>query len=289
MSGSPLVSILTPSFNQARWLPDNLRSVAGQSYPNIEHVVMDGGSTDASVDILEHAGERVVWRSGPDGGQSDAINKAFRASSGAIIGWLNSDDAYFSGDVVARVVGAFEANPHVGVVYGHAARVNAAGDLLYVLWTPPYPRKLLRMGYNPIRQPATFIRRAAVARDFFVDPSFDFMMDRELWLYLSGRTRFRHLDRILAVDRHHLQRKSFARLDLAESDREKLLERHGIPLTAPNRILHQGYGLTLRLAGLTRAREAARGSDVLPMKRSSTAQVAKRQLAYLQRWNPGAE
>ena len=68
------------------------------------------------------------------------------------------------------------------MVYGHAARVDAAGNLLYVLWTPPHGRKLLRMGYNPIRQPAAFIRRSAVERDVFVDPAFDFMMDRELWL-----------------------------------------------------------------------------------------------------------
>jgi glycosyltransferase involved in cell wall biosynthesis len=289
VSGTPLVSVLTPSFNHARWLPENLRSVAGQSYRNIQHVVMDGGSTDATVGILEQAGEGVVWQSRPDQGQSDAINRAFRASSGDIIGWLNSDDAYFSRDVVARAVEAFESDPGIGVVYGHAARVDASGDLLYVLWTPPNPRKLLRMGYNPIRQPATFVRRSVVQREFFVDPTFDFMMDRELWLYLAGRTRFHHVNRILAVDRHHLQRKSFARLDLAAADREKLLERHGIPVSAPNRFLRQGYGLALRLAGLTKVAEAARGSDVLPMKAASVAQVARRQLGYLQRWNPGLQ
>ena len=95
MSAGPLVSILTPSFNQAAWLGDNLRSVACQTYPDIEHVVMDGGSTDGSVDILRAAGDSIVWRSEPDRGQSDAINKAFSLSHGEIIGWINSDDAYF--------------------------------------------------------------------------------------------------------------------------------------------------------------------------------------------------
>jgi len=289
MSQNPLVSVLTPSYNHGRWLTDNLRSVAGQSYPKIEHVVMDGGSSDESVGILEAAGDAVVWQSRPDGGQSDAINQAFKRSSGDIIGWLNSDDAYFSRDVVARVVRTFESHPGVGVVYGHAARVDASGILLYVLWTPPYTRRLLRMGFNPIRQPATFIRRSAVERDFFVDPAFDFMMDRELWLYLSSRSRFHHLNQILAIDRHHLQRKSFARLDLATADRQLLFERHGIPVSAPNRILQQGYGLALRLAGLTKVPEAARGSDVLPIKGGSFVQVARRQLAYLQRWNPGLQ
>src|SRR5258707_986120 len=100
----PLVSVVTPSFNQGRWLIENLRSVAVQSYPLIEHVVMDGGSTDGSLAVLADASPSVVWESGPDNGQSDAINKAFRRSSGEIIGWLNSDDAYFSSDVVDKAV-----------------------------------------------------------------------------------------------------------------------------------------------------------------------------------------
>jgi glycosyltransferase involved in cell wall biosynthesis len=250
---------------------------------------MDGGSSDASVRLLEGAGDSVVWESRPDGGQSDAINQAFQRSSGEIIGWLNSDDAYFSREVVAEVVRIFESSPRVGVVYGHAARVDAAGELLYVLWTPPYTRRLLRMGYNPIRQPATFVRRSTVERDFFVDPAFDFMMDRELWLHLSRRTHFHHVNQILAIDRHHLQRKSFARLDLVAADRELLFQRHGIPVSAPNRIVRQAYGLALRLAGLTKVPEAARGSDVLSMKSVPVPQLAKRQLAYLQRWNPGFE
>jgi len=78
----PLVSILTPSFNQAAFLTDNLRSVARQTYPNVEHIVMDGGSTDGSVEILRDAGGSVKWRSEPDNGQSDAVNKAFRESRG---------------------------------------------------------------------------------------------------------------------------------------------------------------------------------------------------------------
>ena len=110
----PLVSVVTPSYNQGRWLADNLRSVAMQSYSAIEHVVMDGGSTDGSRDILASASPAVVWDSGPDGGQSDAINKAFSRSTGEIIGWLNSDDAYFSGDVVARAVEVFENIPRLG-------------------------------------------------------------------------------------------------------------------------------------------------------------------------------
>ena len=149
----------------------------------------------------------MIWESGPDQGQSDAINKAFARSTGEIIGWLNSDDAYFSSDVVRRVVGLFESDPEVGVVYGHAALVSGDGILLYVLWAPPFARMLPR-AYNAIYQPTVFVRRSAIRRDYFVDSALGYSMDRELWLYLSRRNRFQRLNQILALDRHHLQRKS---------------------------------------------------------------------------------
>lgn len=287
MGWTPLVSVLTPSYNHGRWLTDNLRSVAGQIYPHIEHVVMDGGSSDESVAILQAAGDAVVWQSQPDDGQSDAINRAFERSSGEIIGWLNSDDAYFTRDVVARVVDAFEAKPDVGVIYGHAARVDAEGNALYVLWVPSAAPRLLARGYNPVRQPAVFVRRSALGREMLVDPAFDYMMDRELWLHLSQRTRFSRLDRILAVDRHHAQRKSWARRDLRDADRQMIQERYAIPITAPRGLLRQGVALGLRLAGLLKVAEAARGGDAIPTPRVAPARVAARQIAHLQRLRPG--
>ena len=284
----PLVSVLTPSYNQARWLPDNLRSVATQSYPAIEHVVVDGGSTDGSVQILAAVPPSVVWESGSDEGQSDAINKAFSRSTGDIIGWLNSDDAYFSGDVVAKAVTVFENHPDVGVVYGHAALVNGSGTLLHVLWVPPFRRALLRW-YNFIYQPTVFVRRSALGRANLVDPAFDYMMDRELWLHLSARTRFYRLDQILAIDRHHLQRKSYTRLDLAVHDRELLLQRYQLPRGAPNRLLVRGVRVGFRLAGLTRVAEAARGSDGLALDVPSVSMIAFRQVAQLRRWMPSGD
>src|SRR5450759_2420073 len=139
-----LVSVLTPSYNQAAWLSDNLRSVARQSYPSIEHIVMDGGSTDGTLDILSTAGDSVRWRSEPDKGQSDAINKAFRESRGEIVGWINSDDAYFDRRVIADVVSCFVEHPDVDVVYGHCAQVTGNGALVQMLWAPPFDRRLLR-------------------------------------------------------------------------------------------------------------------------------------------------
>jgi glycosyltransferase involved in cell wall biosynthesis len=282
------VSILTPSYNQERWLADNLRSVAAQSYGAIEHVVMDGGSTDRSPEILASATPAVTWESAPDDGQSDAINKAFSRSKGEIIGWLNSDDAYFSRDAVARAVKVFAENPDVGVVYGHAALVNAEGTVLHVMWSPSFARTLLR-AYNFIWQPTVFIRRSAIGRENLVDPDFDYSMDLELLLYLAGRTRFKRVNSILAIDRHHLARKSLTRPDLAAHDRRLLDRKYRMSGLAANPILCRTVKIGARLAGLSKVREASRGGDALALKATSVRAVAARQVAQLRRWMPSGE
>ncbi|MBI3745852.1 MAG: glycosyltransferase [Chloroflexi bacterium] len=153
------MSILTPSFQQVRWLGDNLDSVARQTYPTLEHIVMDGGSTDGSRELLEsRPRDRLVWRSEADRGQSHAINKALAASHGAIIGWLNSDDAYFDPQAIEAAVAVFAARPDVDVVYGHAALVNAAGTVIQLIWAPPWSPRLLRI-HDFICQPSAFSYR----------------------------------------------------------------------------------------------------------------------------------
>lgn len=283
-----LVSVITPSYNQGRWLPDTLRSVATQSYSAIEHIVVDGGSTDESVRILAAAPPPVVWQSGPDNGVSDAVNKAFCRSTGDIIGWVNSDDGYFARDVVAEAVRVFENDPDVGLVYGHAALVNGKGTVLQVLWAPP-PLRALPRWYNFIYQPTVFVRRSALGRDHFVDPAFGYMLDRELWLHLSSRTHFHRLNRIVAIDRHHLQRLSLKRPDLAAQDRELLVQRYGLQLAAPNRLLVKGVKVGLRLAGLSKVAEAARGSDALALDVPSVRTIAVRQVAQFRRWMPSGD
>jgi glycosyltransferase involved in cell wall biosynthesis len=284
----PLVSILTPSYNQGRWLVDNLRSVAGQSYPVIEHVVMDGGSTDSSREILASASPAVVWESARDKGQSDAINKAFSRSTGEIIGWLNSDDAYFSREAVAGAVEVFENHPEVGLIYGHAVLVNAGGTPLQVIWAPPLARAMLR-AYDLICQPTVFIRRSAVGRTNLVDPALEYMMDWELWLHLARRTRFHRLNRIVALDRHHLQRKSYTRLDLAAHDMELISRRYRVPPLAANRVLLKTVTVALRFAGLSKIREASRGGDALVLDAASARSLAVRQVARLRRWMPSGD
>src|SRR5687768_13065408 len=111
VTGVPLVSVLTPSFNQGRFIGDCLRSVANQTYENIEHIVMDGGSSDETIDVLKATQGPVRWTSEPDRGQSHALNEALAASQGEYIGWLNSDDAYADRRSVAGAVEVFQKHP----------------------------------------------------------------------------------------------------------------------------------------------------------------------------------
>jgi glycosyltransferase involved in cell wall biosynthesis len=227
----PLVSVLTPSFNQRRWLVETLGSVASQTYPHLEHIVVDGGSTDGSVDVLRAALPPESWISEPDGGQSEALNKAFDRSRGEIIGWLNSDDAYLFDDTIESVVDYFRANPDVDVVYGHAALVSETGSLLHVMWMPRYSKSRLWQE-NVIAQPAVFIRRRAL-EDGFLDESFHYTMDHELWLRLATKHSFGRIDDVLAIDRHQAQRKSYEWPKQADEEVLRLVEMYGIPPTVP--------------------------------------------------------
>jgi len=245
----PLVSILTPSFNQALWLKQNLQSVAGQSYPHVQHIVMDGGSTDGSVDILRSAGSSVMWRSEADDGQSDALNRAFQLSSGEIIGWINSDDAYFGSQVVQRVVEFLKVRPAVDVVYGHGALVNSDGLVIQMMWVPPFNYSLLRT-YNFIIQPTVFIRRSALGTQL-ANPAYDYTMDRELWLRLArNHSRFQRLPIVVAIDRHHAFRKSYLRADLAHIDTKRLAGTYGVTSGRMNRVSVRLLAFTYRLLGL---------------------------------------
>jgi glycosyltransferase involved in cell wall biosynthesis len=279
MSGpAPLVSVLTPSFGQARWLEDNLHSVEVQTYAPIEHIVMDGGSTDGTVGILEkRSRDGLIWASEPDGGQSDAINRAFARSSGEIIGWLNSDDAYFSSDAVDQVVRIFERYPDVGVVYGHAVLVNAVGLVLQVMWAPPFSPALLRL-HDFIVQPAAFVRRDLLG-DCLVDESFDYTMDYELWLRLARHHRFKRLDRIVAIDRHHAARKSYTMLEVGRAEHERLEERYGVANGRIGTISRKIWKVGSRLIGATMISAALTEPVAFGAVRDSRTKLLLRQIA----------
>jgi glycosyltransferase involved in cell wall biosynthesis len=281
--GSPLVSILTPSFDQAAWLPHALASVRCQTYPAIEHIVMDGGSTDGSVGILEQAGDAITWRSEPDRGQSDAINKAFAVSTGDIIGWINSDDAYFDCRVIEDVVRAFQAHPDVDVIYGHLAQIAEDGTIIWLNWVPRFSRRLLNI-VNFIGQPVAFIRRSALTEPM-LDETYHFTMDYELWLRLAAKgCRFRRISRITAVDRHQKARKGVTMTDVLQSDLERLVGSHGRGYPPAKRILSWGFYTWRRAMG---ALLIPRVPDTLAftgVRTSRVALVRRQLLSWNKRW-----
>jgi glycosyltransferase involved in cell wall biosynthesis len=245
----PLVSVLTPSFNQARWLGDNLHSVGCQTYPLIEHIVMDGGSSDESVAMLERTHHTLTWRSEPDRGQSHALNKAFAASTGEIIGWLNSDDAFWDCGVVDDVARFFATHPAADVVFGHAASVDEEGLVQHFFRVPPRSGGWLLRRYNYLIQPSVFVRRAVLG-ETLVDETFHFAMDYELWLRLSAAgARFMRIDRVLAIDRVQRERKSRNLLHVLAADSKRLAARYGVATSRGSRMLTAAYAVWCRLCG----------------------------------------
>jgi glycosyltransferase involved in cell wall biosynthesis len=245
---------------------------------------MDGGSTDSSIDVLKTFSRRVRWRSEADAGQSEALNKAFRESKGEILGWLNSDDAYFSRNAVASAVAVFQRNPDVHVVYGHAALVNAAGRILQMMWVPPYiPRLLLVQNY--LVQPAVFFRRSAVGA-YVANEGYDYAIDRELWLRLGRKSKFRRLNSVLAIDRHHLERKSYTRPDLLHADSARLAATYGIATGWTATVRNRALAIVYRQLGVTLVAQAYADDLAFPMKTDPLAQLVFRQMARRRKGMP---
>jgi glycosyltransferase involved in cell wall biosynthesis len=241
------VSILTPSFNQGRFLGDCIRSVAAQTYRPLEHIVCDGGSTDETLDVLRRAPASVHWVSEPDRGQSHALNKAFSRSTGDILGWLNSDDAYADPQAVETAVDLFRRRPDVDVVYGHAALANADGLILQMIWSPPFSYRLLPI-VNFVVQPTVFLRRSILGESV-VDEAFDYALDRELWLRLGSTTRFARIDRIVGIDRHHPDRKVYQGDPRADTEDAKLDAAYARIAPTAIRAVRRVYRPVARLAG----------------------------------------
>ncbi len=205
----PLVSIITPSYNQAAFLEETIQSVLNQDYPEIEYILIDGKSTDGSLEIIQkYASNFAYWVSEPDMGQADAINKGFSHARGEFIAWLNSDDLYLNG-AVSRAVSALQANPESGMVYGDAVTIDAQGHSLSELRFGEYGLLDL-MGFRIICQPAVFIRRSALELAGGLDASYHFLLDHHLWLRLAQQSPIHHIPAILASARHHPGAKNVA-------------------------------------------------------------------------------
>ncbi len=212
MPPEPLVSIVTPSFNQARYLETTLRSVLGQDYARIEYLVVDGGSTDGSVDIIRRYADRLAWWvSEPDRGQADGINKGLRRARGEIVAWLNSDDVYAPW-AVREAVEAFRRHPQAGLVFGDALSIDAEGRAFHTLKAAPWGLEDL-MTFHILTQPAVFMRRDVAAAAGFLDEDFHFLLDHRLWLKIAVRAEMVYVPRVWAFARYHAEAKNAAHAD----------------------------------------------------------------------------
>lgn len=210
MPDLPLVSIVTPSFNQAPFLEQAIRSVLEQDYPRLEYLIVDGGSTDGSVEIIRRHADRLAWWvSEPDRGQAEAVNKGLARARGEIVAWLNSDDFYLPG-ALNEAVQAFRQNPQAGLVYGDVLAVDEAGRALNLLRYGNWGVAGL-MEFRIIGQPAVFLRRAALDQAGLLDPSYHCLLDHHLWLRVAQVSGMAHLAKTLAAARYHLAAKNLAR------------------------------------------------------------------------------
>ena len=220
----PLVSIVTPSYNMARYLPQTLESVLSQDYPNIEYIVMDGGSTDGTLEILESYKDRLRYLSAPDRGAADAVNRGFAISHGTIVAWLNADDTYLPGAVTAAVC-RLVTEPDTAAAYGQAYWVDDRGAIL-----KPYPTRAYTSGMLSddcyICQPACFLRRAAFDNAGGLDISLECSFDYDLWIRIANHGGFASIPDYLATSRMHSGNKTLGNRRQVFREGFLLLKRH---------------------------------------------------------------
>ena len=229
MNDKPLVSVVTPSLNQAATIQATLRSVRRQTYPRIEHIVVDGGSSDGTLDILREASEledTLRWTSEPDSGMYNALNKGFSSASGEILAYLNTDDSWFPW-TVDTAVSALQRHPGAGFVFGDMLVLEISGELLLHLHTPFRLGYVRRHGF--LAQPTVFLRRAVWEQAGPFDESLQLVGDCEYWMRIGDCFPGRKVNEVLAFQRNHPQAKRFAQADVLAAEIAEVRTRYPRP------------------------------------------------------------
>jgi GT2 family glycosyltransferase len=206
----PRVTIVTPSYNQGRFLEETIRSVLLQDYPNLEYVVIDGGSTDNSVEIIKkYSPALAYWESERDRGQADAINKGFRLATGDYLAWLNSDDCYYPG-FIAEMVRLFSERPAVDLLYRDVDQGWSREDLVPRRGEAISFPEMVRTLNVPIPQMAAMWRRRIVERVGLLDPKWHVCLDREFFLRIGLHGTMAYVPGATGFFRQHTDSKSIA-------------------------------------------------------------------------------
>jgi glycosyltransferase involved in cell wall biosynthesis len=227
MMAQPLVTIVTPSYNQAQYLEETIKSVLAQAYSNIEYIVIDGGSQDGSVEIIKKYQDQISWWvSEPDQGQTDAINKGFARANGEILAWLNSDDTY-KPNAVSACVDFLMTHPEVGMVYGDANFIDSEGKTIGKFNAKQTTYQRLRRGGVYVPQQSAFWRANLWQQVGPLDPSLYFAMDYDLWLRLAPITEMRYTPQLWANFRLHDDTKTISADDRCWPEMLQLHKRDG--------------------------------------------------------------
>lgn len=212
LNNLPKISIVTPSFNQARFIEKTIKSVLSQNYPSLEYIVMDGGSTDETVKILKKYGKKIIWKSEKDQGQADAINKGLKIAKGEILAYLNSDDILLP-DCLLKVGKFFQQNPKIRWAFGKCKIIDEKGTEIRKVVTfyknllLPFVSKNLLLVVNPISQPATFWRREVTQKIGFFAEKHYYCMDYDYWLRMITKFQSGFINDYLAGFRIHQKSK----------------------------------------------------------------------------------
>ena len=208
-NSQPLISVITPSYDQVAYLEATIQSVLAQDYPSIEYMVIDGGSDDGSREIIQSYAEHLTyWVSEPDEGQADAINKGFARATGKYVAWLNSDDVYRPG-AVSRAVAILEADPDLGLVYGQLDSVDGHGEVFNTITYQQYDLVDL-LAFRIIGQPSVFMRRAVLEKAGLIDLSYKYLLDHHLWIRMAQHGKMAYVPELWAAARHHESAKNVA-------------------------------------------------------------------------------
>lgn len=216
--GLPTISVVTPSMNMAAFVKDTLDSVLGQHYPKLEYVVMDGGSTDGTAEVItRHASSLLHFESGPDGGQAAAINAGFRHTRGEVMGWLNADDMLLPG-TLHFVGGYFRDHPGIDVIYGHRLLIDEHGREIGRWVLPSHDEAAFRW-FDFVPQETLFWRRHVWERLGGLNSDFQFAMDWDLLLRMRKTgARFARVPYYLGAFRVHPDQKTLALIGTGKSE-----------------------------------------------------------------------